>query len=193
MKLKTKLYSDAVKDALLSLSDIEFYNTIHHWLERISQNSWKAELLDEIQFALDYKLESSETLQSYKNWDELMYAEPDCENVHLIAPSPLKLRRHLDQMDSHSFYHNIIYLAGIVYEDGQMGEPPNTYCDGYKFMENLIANLRRNSPYQERNYHPEILPIMNQIQPNERFFQISEHWRSYRGGKVTDFVLLTSN
>ena len=29
MKLKTKLYSDAVKDALLSLSDIEFYNTIH--------------------------------------------------------------------------------------------------------------------------------------------------------------------
>ena len=41
MKLKTKLYTDAVKEALLSLSDIEFYNTIHYWLERISKNYWE--------------------------------------------------------------------------------------------------------------------------------------------------------
>ena len=77
MKLKTKLHTDTVKDALLSLSDMEFYNTVHHWLERISQNYWEAELLDEIKFALGYELESGETLQSYRNWDELMYAEPD--------------------------------------------------------------------------------------------------------------------
>lgn len=193
MKLKTKLHTDTVKDALLSLPDIEFYNTIHHWLELISQNDWEAELLDEIKFALGYKLESGETLQSYRNWDELMYSEPDCEDVYLIAPSPLKLRRHLYKMDSHSFYHNIIYLAAKAYIDGAMGYPPNAFCDGYEFMENLVANLRKNQTPQEINYHPESIPIITQIQPNERFFQVSEYWRSYNGGQVTDFVLLTSN
>ncbi|MCL2931682.1 MAG: hypothetical protein MGG11_05155 [Trichodesmium sp. MAG_R03] len=193
MKLKTKLHTDTVKDALLSLSDMEFYNTIHHWLERISQNYCEAELLDEIKFALGYELESGETLQSYRNWDELIYAEPDCEDVYLIAPSPLKLRRHLDKMDSHSFYHNIIYLAAKAYRDGEMGYPPNAFCDGYEFMENLVANLRKNQLPQEINYSPESLPIINQIQSNERFFQVSEYWRSYNGDQVTDFVLLTSN
>ena len=193
MKLKTKLYTDAVKEALLSLSDIEFYKTIHYWLERISKNYWETELLDEMQLALGYTLESGETLQSYKNWDELMCAEPDCENVYLIAPSPLKLRRYLYQMDSHSFYENIIDLAGVAYTDGQIGEPPNAFCDGYEFMENLVANLRKNQPNQEINYPPQTIPIMNQIQSNEKLFQVSEYWRSYSGGKVTDFVLLTSN
>jgi len=193
MKVKTKLHTDAVKDTLLSLSDMEFYNTIHYWLELISQNSWEPELLDEMQFALGYELESGETLQSYRNWDEFMYAEPDCEDVYLIAPSPLKLRRHIDKMDSHSFYHNIIYLAGKAYRDGEMGDPPNAFCDGYQFMENLVASLRKNQLPQEGNNHLESFPIMNQIQPNERLFQVSEHWRSYSGGKVTDFVLLTSN
>ena len=170
MKLKTKLHTDTVKDALLSLSDMEFYNTVHHWLERISQNYWEAELLDEIKFALGYELESGETLQSYRNWDELMYAEPDCKDVYFIAPSPLKLRRHLDKMDSHSFYHNIIYLAAKAYRDGEMGYTPNAFCDGYEFMENLVANLRNNQLPQERNYRPESLPNVNQIQSNERFF-----------------------
>ncbi|MEB3340248.1 hypothetical protein [Okeania sp.] len=193
MKIKTKLHTDAVKEALLSLSDIEFYNIIEDWLDRIAQDSWEGELLDEIQFALGYELESRETLKSYKNWDELMYAEPDCENVYLIAPSPLKLRRHLDRMDSHSFYHNVIYLAGKAYGDGEIGNPPNAFCDGYEFMENLVANLRKNQPGPQKSYCLESLPFINQIQPNERFFQISEHWRSYCGGKVTDFVLLTSS
>ncbi|NEQ34786.1 MAG: hypothetical protein F6K40_00055 [Okeania sp. SIO3I5] len=193
MKIKTKLHTDAVKDALLSLPDMEFYNIIHYWLERISQNSWEPDLLDEMQFALGYELESGETLQSYRNWDELMYAEPDCEDVYLIAPSPLKLRRHIDKMDSHSFYHNIIYLAGKAYSHGEMGEPPNAFCDGYQFMENLVANIRKNQPPQEKNYPSETFRIMNQTQYNEAFFQVSEHWRSYSGGKVTDFVLLTSS
>ncbi len=193
MKIKTKLHTDAVKEALLSLSDMEFYNTIHHWLDRISENSWEAELLDEMQFSLGYELESGETLQSYRNWDELMYAEPDCEDVYLIAPSPLKLRRYIDKMDSHSFYHNIIYLAGKAYGNGEMGYPPNSFCDGYQFMENLVASLRKNQPRQEINYPSETFRIMNQTQFNEGFFQVSEHWRSYSGGKVTDFVLLTSN
>ena len=193
MKLKTKLYSDAVKDALLSLSDIEFYNTIHHWLDRISQKSWEAELLDEMQFALGYELESGETFLYYRNWDELMYAEPDCEDVYLIAPSPLKLRRYLDKMDSYYFYHNIIYLAGKAYGDGGMGNPPNAFCDGYQFMENLVTSLRKNKPSQEKNYPSETFRIMNQTQYNEGLFQVSEHWRTYRGGKVTNFVLLTSN
>ena len=170
MKLKTKLYTDAVKEALLSLSDIEFYKTIHYWLERISKNYWETELLDEMQLALGYTLESGETLQSYKNWDELMCAEPDCKNVYLIAPSPLKLRRYLYQMDSHSFYENIIYLAGVAYTDGQIGEPPNAFCDGYEFMENLVANLRKNQPNQEINYPPQTIPIMNQIQSSSVIF-----------------------
>lgn len=193
MKIKTRLYTDAVKEALLSLSDIELYNTLHNWLDRISEKSWETELLDEMQFALGYELESGETLQSYRNWDELMYAEPDCEDVYLIAPSPLKLRRYLDKMDSHSFYHTIIYLAGKASAEGDMGYPPNAFCDGYKFMENLVASLSRNQPRQEINYPSESFRIMNQTQNNERLFQVSEHWRTYSGGKVTDFVLLTSN
>ena len=193
MKIKTKLHTDALKEALLSLSDMELYNTLHNWLDRISEKSWETELLDEMQFALGYELESGETLQSYRNWDELMYAEPDCEDVYLIAPSPLKLRRYLDKMDSHSFYHNIIYLAGKAYAEGEMGYPPNAFCDGYEFMENLVASLRKNQPRQEINSPSETFRIMNQTQNNERLFQVSEHWRTYTGGKVTDFVLLTSN
>lgn len=193
MKIKTKLHTDAVKEALLSLSDMELYNTLHGWLDKVSEKSWDTELLDEMQFALGYELESGETLQSYRNWDELMYAEPDCEDVYLIAPSPLKLRRHLDKMDSHSFYHNIIYIAGKAFGGGEMGWPPNAFCDGYQFLENLVASLRKNQPRQEQNNPSESFRIMTPNLNNERFFQVSEHWRTYSGGKVTDFVLLTSN
>ncbi|NEP91118.1 MAG: hypothetical protein F6K18_32320 [Okeania sp. SIO2C2] len=193
MKIKTQLHTEAVKIALLSLSEMELYNTIHNWLERISQKDWEAELLDEMQFALGYELESGETLQSYRSWDELMYCEPDCEDVYLIAPSPLKLHRYIEQMDSHSFYHNIISIAGKAYSEGEMGYPPNAFCDGYQFMENLVASLRKNQPCQEKNYPSEIFRIVNQTPNNEQFFQVSEHWRTYNGDKVTDFVLLTSN
>ncbi|NEQ78280.1 MULTISPECIES: hypothetical protein [Okeania] len=193
MKIKTQLHTEAVKIALLSLSEMELYNTIHNWLERISQKDWEAELLDEMQFALGYELESGETLQSYRSWDELMYCEPDCEDVYLIAPSPLKLHRYIEQMDSHSFYHNIIYIAGKAYSEGEMGYPPNAFCDGYQFMENLVASLRKNQPCQEKNYPSEIFRIVNQTPNNEQFFQVSEHWRTYNGDQVTDFVLLTSN
>ena len=193
MKIKTQLHTEAVKKALLSLSEMELYNTIHHWLERISQIDGETELLDEMQFALGYELESGETLQSYRSWDELMYCEPDCEDVYLIAPSPLKLHRYIEQMDSHSFYHKIISIAGKAYSEGEMGYPPNAFCDGYKFMENLVVSLRKNQPCQEKNYPSEIFRIVNQIPNNEQFFQVSEHWRTYNGDQVTDFVLLTSN
>ncbi len=191
MKIKTQLHTDAVKEALLSLSDMELYNTVHNWLDRISQKCWEAELLDEMQFGLGYELESGETLQSYRNWDELMYAEPDCEDVYFISPSPLKLRRYIDNMDSHSFYHNIIYIAGKAYSDGEMGYPANSFCDGYQFMKNLVASLKKSQSCQDRSERSEIFRIMNQNPNNEQFFQLSEHWRAYSGGKVTDFVLLT--
>lgn len=193
MKTQTKVHTDAVKETLLSLSDMELYNTVHKWLDRIAQTSGETEFLDEMKFALGYELESGETFQSYRNWDELMYAEPDCEDVYLIAPSPLKLRRHIDKMDSNSFYHNIIYIAGKAFGGDEMGWPPNAFCDGYKFMESLVSSLRNNQPRPEQNYDLDSFRIMTPNQNNERFFQVSEHWRTYSGGKVTDFVLLTSN
>ncbi|MDJ0556844.1 MAG: hypothetical protein QNJ68_20840 [Microcoleaceae cyanobacterium MO_207.B10] len=192
MKIKTKLHTDAVKEALLSLSDIELYNTIDSWLDRIIEQSGETELLDEMKFALGYELESGESFQSYRNWDELIYAEPDCEDVYLIAPSPLKLRRHIDRMDSNSVYHNLIYVAGKALGK-EIGWPPNAFCDGYKFMENLVTKIRNNQPSKEQNNCAESFRVMTPNLYNEQFFQVSEHWRTYSGGKVTEFVVLTSN
>ena len=55
MKIKTQLHTEAVKKALLSLSEMELYDTIHNWLEQISQKDGETELLDEMQFALGYE------------------------------------------------------------------------------------------------------------------------------------------
>lgn len=192
MKIRTQRYSETVREALLCLSDMDLYNTIHGWIDRISEKVSDEEIADEIRFALGYKLESGDTFFSYQSWDDFVEAEPDCEDIYLIAPSPLKLRRLLEQMDTMTFYHQIVFIAGEALGGTDMGWPPNSYSDGYEFMENLAIYLREDLPQEEGNYDGDRLWIM-EPELSESWFYNSKTWRDYEDKPVGNYQLINSN
>jgi hypothetical protein len=192
MKIRTQRYAETVREALLSLSDMDLYNTIHGWMDRISEKVSDEEIVDEIRFALGYKLESGDTFFSYQSWDDFVEAEPDCEDMYLIAPSPLKLRRLLEQMDTMTFYHQIVFIAGEALEEADMGWPPNSFSDGYEFMENLAIYLREDLPQEEDNYDSDRLWII-EPEMSESWFYNSRNWRDCEDKPVGNFQLINSN
>lgn len=193
MKFRTQRYTEMVREALLSLSEMELYNTINDWIDRIADKISDEEIIDEIRFALGYKLESSDTFLSYKSWDDLVEAEPDCEDIYLIAPSPLKLHRHLEEMDDITFYHQIIFIAGEALGGEDMGWPPTAFNDGCEFLENLAIYLRGNRPQEEGNYNLDGFWIMEPELSSENWFYNSKTWREYEDKQVRDFHLIGSN
>lgn len=192
MKIRTQRYAENVREALLSLSDMDLYNTIHGWMDRISEKVYDEEIVDEMRFALGYKLESGDTFFSYQNWDDFVEAEPDCEDIYLIAPSPLKLRRLLEQIDTMTFYHQIVFIAGEAVGGADMGWPPNSFSDGYEFMENLAIYLREDLPQEEGNDGSDRLWIM-EPELSENWFYNSKTWRDYEDKPVGNFQLINCN
>lgn len=193
MKFKTQQYTEVVREALLSLSDIKLYETIHSWMDTISEKVWDEEIVDEFRFALGYKLESGETFQSYRNWDEFFCLEPDCEDIYFIAPSPLKLRRYLEEIDSFVFYHQIVFIAGQALGESSIGSPPSVYSDGYEFMQNLAQYLRESLPEQEINYDWESFGMFESELSTESWFKLSKSWRYCEENKVARFPVISSN
>ncbi|NEP46643.1 MAG: hypothetical protein F6K35_48620 [Okeania sp. SIO2H7] len=192
MKFRTQRYTETVREALLSLSDLELYNTIDGWIERISEKVSDEEIVDEIRFALGYKLESGDTFFSYQSWDDFVEAEPDCEDIYLIAPSPLKLRRHLEQMDLVTFYHQIVFIAGEALGGADMGWPPSSFSDGYEFMENLAVYLREYLPQEEGNYDGDRFSIIEPELSSQNWLELSK-WRDCEDKHFSDFQLINCN
>ncbi|MGB7439671.1 MAG: hypothetical protein WA919_01270 [Coleofasciculaceae cyanobacterium] len=147
MKIKTLWHTAAVKEALLSLSDTELYSTIESWLHEIANQIGDTQVLDEIRLSLGYSLEAIEIGFCYRNWLEPAHLEVD-----FISPSPLKLRRLIEQMDLYDFYDQVIFIAGEALGGEEMGFPPCRFSNGYEFMENLVDYLRA-------CYFPSVLPI----------------------------------
>ncbi|MDY6804524.1 MAG: hypothetical protein SXA11_12055 [Cyanobacteriota bacterium] len=192
MKFRTKRYAETIREALLSLSDIDLYNIIHAWIERISENISDEEIADDIRFALGYKLESCDTFFSYKSWDDFVEAEPDCEDIYLIAPSPLKLRRYLEEIDLTTFYHQIVFIAGEALGGADMGWPPSTFRDGYEFLENLAVYLREDLPQEEDNNNLESFWIVEPELSSESWLELSTTWRDYEEKQFRDLELIGS-
>lgn len=155
MKIKKLWHVAAVKEALLSLSDTELYSTIESWLQEIANQVGDAQLLDEVRLSLGYSLGAIETGFCYRNWLEPAYLDVD-----FISPSPLKLRRLIEQMDLYDFYDQVIFIAGQVLGGEEMGCPPCRLSDGYEFMENLVDYLRF-------SYFSSVLPIDHQLEEDQ--------------------------
>lgn len=138
MKIKTLWHTAAVKEALLSLSDTEIYAMLESWLNEIENQIGETQVLDEIRISLGYSLEAEEIDLCYGNW----LVEPAYLEADFVSPSPLKLRRLIEQMDLYDFYDQVIFIAGQALGGEEMGCPPCRLSNGYEFMENLVDYLR---------------------------------------------------
>src|SRR5215831_5203337 len=90
MKGQTKNLTGQVRDALLALPDTVLMETLARWLDGVDEQllDWS----DEYRYALGYRIQSDETGNIYRSFEELARAEPDGACASWMAPDAQTLR-----------------------------------------------------------------------------------------------------
>lgn len=136
MRSQTRELATDVRQALLALPDDNLHETVTSWLQFLVSRTERSELSDDIFENLGCILLSSERDQT----------EPEAgKDVTLVFPDAPILRERLDHMPLKQFYHQVIGLAGKVFQEKPWthywGEPPSQQDSGASFMTSLAFYL----------------------------------------------------